>query len=592
VINDIKPLIENILASSGKKKADLLIKNVQIADVYTESFYEGSIVVSGGKFVAISPSWSPEAEEVIEGHGKYAVPGFMDTHMHIETTLLMPSALAEAIVPRGTSVLFVDAMEIANVCGVEGLKALVECSADLPFRFWLEVPSRVPTAPGLETTGGVLGAEEVDELLKLECSASLGELDPSKVLTIKEEYLQKIVSAKKYRKICNGHAIGLSWDQLNTYATAGLMDDHESVDYNMMFDRLRLGIKPLVREGSCERNLDAIIGGIVKNGLNIDGILFCTDDKHVNDIFSEGHINYNVKRSVELGLSPIKAIKIASLNAARHFRIDDLTGSISPGKYADFMLLKDLKNFDPTHVFSNGRLVARDGKLLPTENNCGGVKKYPEFLYKTVTLSKNLSPASFEVQAEGKRALVRVINLVEDQVLNEETQEWLEIVDGKIIPDVKRDIMKLSVVERYGKNGRIGTGFVRGFKINNGAGASSVSHDHHNIVVAGTNDEDMYKAVKLIEEHQGAFVATGNDKLGILPLPIGGLMSPLCAEEVMSEMNKLNKIVEDMGCSMKAPFMTLSFISLPTVPALGLTDFGLIDVLSHSPVPLIIKVEL
>ncbi|MCL1876043.1 MAG: adenine deaminase [Synergistaceae bacterium] len=590
--NDINPLIDNIHASSGKKKADLLINDVQIADVYTESFYQGSIVVSGGKFVAISPSWTPLAEEVIDGRGKYAVPGFMDAHMHIEATLLMPRALAEAIVPRGTSALFVDAMEIANVCGAEGLKALVDSSAGIPLRVWLEVPSRVPTAPGLETTGGALGAMEVDELLKHDFSVSLGELDPSKVLTIKEEYLEKIASAKKYRKICNGHAIGLNWDNLNTYAAAGLMDDHESVDYNMMFDRLRLGIKPLVREGSCERNLDALVGGIVQNGLNIDGVLFCTDDKHVNDIFSEGHINYNVKRSVEIGLSPIKAIKIASLNAARHFRIDDLTGSITPGKYADFMLLDDLKNFNPTHVFSAGRLVARDGALVPSEKDSGGVKKYPEFLYNTVKLPENLAPSSFEVCSAGKRACVRVINLIEDQIINAESEEWLDIEDGKIVSDIKQDIIKLSVVERYGKNGRVGAGFVRGFNIKNGAIASSVSHDHHNIVVAGTRDDDMYKAVKVIEEHQGAFVAVVNGSvLGILPLPIAGLMSPLCADEVMSAMNKLNRIVESMGCTMKAPFMALSFISLPTVPELGLTDFGLIDVASHSLVPLVIKVE-
>lgn len=591
--NDINPLIDNILASSGKKKADLLINNVQIADVYTESFYEGSLVISGGVFVAISPSWTPDALEIIDGQGKYAVPGFMDAHIHIEATLLTPRALAEAIVPKGTSVLFVDAMEIANVCGAEGLKALVSSSAGLPFRVWLEIPSRVPTAPGLETTGGVLGAEEVDELLKLDFSASLGELDPSKVLTVKEEYLQKIASAKKYRKICNGHAIGLNWDNLNTYAASGLMDDHESVDYNMMFDRLRLGIKPLVREGSCERNLDAIISGVVQNVLNIDGILFCTDDKHVNDIFSEGHINYNVKRSVEIGLSPIKAIKIASLNAARHFRIDDITGSITPGKYADFMLLDDLKSFNPTHVFSNGRLVARDGVLIPSENSNSGVEKYPEFLYKTVKLPENLSPSSFEIHVIGKRAHVRVINLIEDQIINAESEECLNIEDGKIVSDIKKDIIKLSVVERYGVNGRIGAGFVRGFNIKNGAIASSVSHDHHNIVVAGTCDEDMYKAVRVIEEHQGAFVAVSNGSiLGILPLPIAGLMSPFCAYEVMLEMNKLNMIVKNMGCSMKAPFMALSFISLPTVPSLGLTDYGLIDVASHSLVPLVIRVEM
>lgn len=578
-------LKEELLAASGKIKADMHIKNVRIMDVYTETIYPGSLVIKNGKIVASSPSWQVEADQEYDGGGRIAIPGFMDTHVHIETTLLTPEALSSAIVPWGTTTLFVDAMEIANVIGIKGLRALLENTADLPFRIFMEVPSRVPTAPGLETTGGVLGVKEVDELLGDENAVSLGELDPEKVLNLKDEYLEKILCARRKNKICNGHAIGLDWDQLNVYSAAGLSDDHESVTYSELFDRLRLGIKALVREGSTERNLDTLMKGVIDNQLPTEDLLFCTDDKHVNDITREGHISYNVQQSIDLGLSPVKAIKIATLNAAKHFRLDHQLGSLSPGRFADLLLIEDPNRIEPVAVFKDGVLVAENGKLLQTYKG-----DYPDFLNTTVKLSPDFSSADFHVPADGDASLVRVINLYSDQIINYQTQETLKGVKGKLQIDSKRDILKLSVVERYGKNGQVGTGFVRGFKIRSGAIASSVSHDHHNIVVVGTNDEDMWAAVKELERHQGGFAAVDQGVVrGVLPLPIGGLMSPLPAAEVMEKMEKLNDQVHQMGSDLPSPFMTLSFVSLPTVPELGLTDKGLISVKDHQIVPLVLK---
>lgn len=582
----VATLAQELRVALGEERADLHITNLQILDVFTDTVYPGEIVIKNGRIVAINPSWQVKAEHVFDGGGRYAVPGFMDAHIHIEPTLLTPQALASVIVPWGTTVLFVDAMEIANVAGIKGLEALLSNIEELPYRIYLEVPSRVPTAPGLETTGGVLGVAEVEELLKSSLAASLGELDPSKILGVREEYLAKVVSARANGKVANGHAIGLTWDKLNVYAAAGLSDDHESVVYEELFERLRLGIKAFIREGSTERNVEALVKGVVEHNLPTENLMFCTDDKHVTDIAREGHISYNIQKSIDLGLDPVKAIKMATINTAKHFHLDHLVGALTPGRYADFLLLDDLKTIKPVYVFKEGQIVAQGGRLT---REVGGFQ-FPEFLNKTVKLAPDFKPSDFALPAGGDSAKVNVINLYPDQIINYGTQEWLKIEAGQVQPDPARDILKLAVVERYGQNGQVGVGFVRGFKLKSGALASSVAHDHHNIVLVGTNDQDMYLAAREIAKHQGGFAAVRDGQLlGVLPLPIGGLMSPLPADQVMEQLLQINEAARSLGCDLPAPFMTLSFISLPTVPELGLTDHGLIDVLEHRVIKTVLE---
>lgn len=581
----MEQLVQELRTARGEEAADLHIKNVRILDVFTDSVYPGSIVVKNGKIVAINPSWPVRAEAVFDGQGLYAVPGFMDAHVHIETTLLTPEALASAIVPWGTTAMFVDAMEIANVAGLPGLLALVQEAERLPYRIYLEVPSRVPTAPGLETTGGVLGVAEVNELLQSELAVSLGELDPAKVLEVREEYLAKILSARSKGKVCNGHAIGLAWDQLNVYATAGLSDCHESVTFEELFQRLRLGIKAFIREGSTERNVEELVKGVVAHHLPTENLIFCTDDKHVNDIYREGHISYNIQKAVEVGLDPIQAIKMATINTAKHFRLDHYLGAITPGRLADLVLLESLTKIKPVYVFKHGELVAARGELKKAVSG-----HYPEYLNQTVKIPQSLLPANFALPARGKKARVKVINLYPQQIINYATEEWLNVTDEAIQVDLDRDVLKLAVVERYGQKGRVGLGFVRGFQLKAGALASSVSHDHHNIVVVGTNDADMWAAVREIDRLQGAFVAVADGRVqGAVALPLAGLMSPLPAPEVMQQLDSLNMVARRLGCALPAPFMTLSFISLPTVPELGLTDHGLIDVLGHRIIPAVLE---
>ncbi len=579
-------LKEQLEAAKGLRPFDVLLDHVKIVNVFTEEIIPGSVGIYGQRIVAINPQ-KKDAKTVIDGQGCYAVPGFIDSHIHIETTLLTPEALGDVIIPWGTTSLCVDAMEIANVAGILGLKAMIKDLEKLPFRIFLEIPSRVPTAPGLETTGGVLGVEEVKELLELDETVSLGELDPSKILGIREEYLEKVMASLEKNKVCNGHAIGLEPEALNVYAAGHLSDDHESVEYEELLNRLRVGIKAFVREGSSERNVEKLISGVVKHHLPTDNLMYCTDDKHVNDIAREGHISYNIQKSIALGLEPIKAIKMATLNAAKHFRMEQDIGSITPGRFADIVLLKDLKTIKPVMVMKDGRVVADENGARPCP-----MKEYPAKLFDTVHISPSFSEADFRISAKGKRALCRVIGMIPDQIINNELHEWMDVKDGEIVQDMSRDILKLAVVERYGKNGRVCTGLVKGFGLADGALASSVSHDHHNIVVVGTNDHDMAVAVKELERLHGGFALVRNGQVvDALGLPLAGLMTTLDAETVMRRNDELNANVQKQGCRMSAPFMSLSFISLPTVPQLGLTDFGLIDVLNHKIIDLVLETE-
>lgn len=574
---EIKNTIETGL---GMHLCDLKLANVKLVNVFSGEIYSTNIYIKGKRIVSIDPEANLEAKEVFDCQGNYAIPGLIDAHMHFESTMLSPEALASVVVPQGTTTLCADLMEIANVAGAEGLNAMLQSMNRLPYRMLIEVSSRVPTAPGLETTGAVLGAKEVAEIMDWEESISLGELDPSKILFVKEEYIQKVADTLARRKIVNGHAIGRLGQQLNVYASSGISDDHECVNVQEMKERLKVGMKVLIREGSSERNVDELVKGIVKEHMRTDNLMFCTDDKHAREIQTEGHINYNVSRAIELGLDPMDAIQMATVNTAKHFRMEDEIGSITPGRLADILLVKDIGEIKPETVIFEGKIVAQNGRLL---EECK-VGDYPEWIKHTVTLKQEITPSSFLVKSKkgGASAKVQVIDMIPRQIINNRMEAELPIKAGFILPDLSKDLLKLAVVERYGKNGNVGIGFVHGFKLSKGALAYSMSHDHHNIVVVGTNDEDMSAAVNEVAKLNGGLaVACGGQILNSMELPIGGLMSEKTAEEVMSQLDILNEDARKLGCEMDAPFMSLSFISLPTVPELGLTDLGLVDVLEH-----------
>ena len=579
---EIKNTIETGL---GMHVCDLKIENVKLVNVFSGEVYPTNIYIKNKRIVSIDPSADLEAKKVLDGNGQYALPGLIDAHMHFESTMLSPEALASVVVPQGTTTMCADLMEIANVAGEEGLRAMLQSMNRLPYRMLIEVSSRVPTAPGLETTGAVLGAEEVANIMEWEESVSLGELDPSKILFVKDEYIKKVAETLAKRNLVNGHAIGRLGQELNVYASSGISDDHECVNTNEMIERLKVGMKVFIREGSSERNVDELIRGVIEHQLDTSNLMFCTDDKHAREIQVEGHINYNVSRAIDLGLDPMKAIQIATVNSAKHFRMEDEIGSITPGRLADIILVEDWREIKPSVVIFEGNVVAENGKLL---EECK-VEEYPEWLKHTVILKNPITAESFAVPSKKQDGSTKIhlIDLIPRQIINHHVLEEMQVKNGKIQVNIEKDILKLAVVERYGKNGNVGVGFVRGFELKKGALAYSMSHDHHNIVVVGTNDEDMALAVNEVARLNGGLSVTcGGKILNSMELPIGGLMSEKPAEEVMAQLDILNADAKALGCGMDAPFMSLSFISLPTVPDLGLTDLGLVDVLEHKLIPL------
>ncbi|TGE38605.1 adenine deaminase [Desulfosporosinus fructosivorans] len=579
---EIKTVLEAGLSISD---CDLKLENVKLVNVYSSQIYPTNIYIKGKRIVSIDPLAELKAKKTLDCGGMYAVPGLIDGHMHVETTLLSPEALADVLVPQGTTTIMADLMEIANVAGIDGVKELVNSIAQLPYRTFIQVSSRVPTAPGLETTGGILGLAEVEEMLDWPESISLGELDPSKVLVIKEEYLKKIAAALQRRKVVNGHAIGRDGQELNVYASAGMSDDHECVTYEHLLERVQLGMTVMLREGSTERNVEELIIGVLKHGLSHEHLIFCTDDKHAIDIREEGHINYNVNKAISLGMPPMQAIQMATLNSARHFRLEDEIGSITPGRLADILLVKDITNITPVKVIFEGEVVAENGQLVVGSQQ----GNYPEWIKETIKLKKPIDEHSFVVPAksQGSTTRVNVIRIYNDQIINEWDEEELPVANGQILSSPEKDIFKLAIAERYGKTGGVGIGFVKGFQLKKGALATSMSHDHHNIVCVGTNDQDMACAVNAIHKLQGGMVVVNDGQvIGKMELPIGGLMSEKPAEIVIKELEDVNAAARQLGCLLPSPFMTLCFISLPTVPKLGLTDLGLVDVLNHKLIDL------
>lgn len=574
---ELSDRISLIQAALGQTPLDLLIRNVRVVNTYTGEITPTALGVKNGR-VASAQAEGLEATEVVDGGGLLAVPGLIDTHVHLDSTLLTPEQLAGLIVPHGTTVMLADPMEISNVAGQAGLQALLAGSDRLPYHVYVEVSSRVPTAPGLETTGGELGLAEVRQILAWPNAVSLGELDPSKVLGLLPEYLEKVAAAQAAGKICNGHAAGLSGRELEAYVCGGLADDHECVDYEDARLRLSAGLAVLVREGSAERNLEPILRGALREGADTGFLMFCTDDKHPDDILAEGHIDWMVRRAIALGVDPLDALRMATLNAARHFRIDHLHGSLAPGRFADILLVEDLREMLPHRVYVRGRLVAEDGRLVGQQP----APLRPDWLRHTVKITRGRVASDFRLPARGASATVKVIELIPGQIINRAGSAVLPVRDGAVQPDLAQDVLKLAVIERYGKNGNIGLSFVRGFGLKRGAIASSVSHDHHNIVAAGTNDEDLAACVRAIEAEQGGLALSEDGApVKVLPLPVGGLLSELPAGEVIAALNELTAAFRARGGTLPAPMMALSFISLPTVPELGLTDRGLVDVAAH-----------
>ncbi len=520
-----------------------------VVNPFTEEIYPAEINMQDGVI---------ECVKQIEGNfNQYVLPGFIDAHIHIESSMLTPSRFAEAVVPHGTTSVVSDPHEIANVLGIDGIKYMIKDASLVPLNVFFTAPSCVPATP-FETSGAVIGSNKIDELLKDDEIVALGEMmNFPGVLTGDSEVIAKIKAAKTYKKPVDGHAPLLTGNDLCKYIAAGISTDHECTIPGEVIEKRKLGMKVMLRQGSSAKNLADLIGA--------GGDFIVSDDKHPEDLL-KGHIDLMLREAVELGEDPVEALKMVTINPAAHYNLD--TGLIAPGRAADIVVVDDLRNFNVKEVYIGGNIAAREGKAL------FGFK--PLELESTFKINHKKAE-DFEILSSQKEEKVRVIDVVEGQLLTEESEATLQVANGKIESDVKNDILKIAVLERYGHNWMTNA-FIHGFGLKKGAIASSVAHDSHNIIAVGTNPQNMADAVNRLVDNNGGLVAAVDGHYHSLRLPIGGLMSTESAEDVALKLEKLHHFLKSMGCKLASPFMTMSFLALLVIPKLKISDRGLFDV--------------
>jgi adenine deaminase len=546
----------------GEKPAEIVFKNAQVVNVLSAEIYLMNVAVDDGRVVGLGEY---EGRETIDLEGAFLAPSLIDGHFHVESTMLTIPEFVRAVVPHGTGAMVIDPHEYANVLGLDGIRYVLESSKNLPIDFFIMIPSCVP-ATHLETAGARFTADDLALLIADERIAGVAELMnyPGVFLGMESE-LAKIRAGKG--KAIDGHAPGLRGKNLNAYALAGVRSDHESTELEEAREKLRLGLHLLVREGSTERNLEHIIALVTpQNSANCS---FATDDKLAGDLTHEGHLDHSIRRAIELGVPPITAIQMGSINTARHYQLRN-HGAIAPRFWADFLVLDDLEKFQVRRVYKKGRLVAENGRYF------GEKPAHTPQPRSTMNL-RYRAPNDFAVLANGTQR-IKVIEIVPNQIITEQALETPKMKEGMIVSDTARDILKLVVVERHQATGNVGVGFVRGFGLQRGALASTVAHDAHNVVVVGANDTDIIAAIRALEEMRGGQVAVADGKVeAALALPIAGLVSDQPLEVVIEKIAALNAAAKSLGCGLPAPFMSLSFLSLSPIPALKLTDQGLVD---------------
>jgi len=557
--------LKNLISiAAGNKKADLVLKNCSIINVLTSEIVEGDIAIYNGKIAGIGDY---TGEKEIDVEGKFIAPGFIDGHVHIESSMASPSQFAKAIVPRGTTTIIADPHEIANVSGTDGIKYILDDSENIPLDVYIMLPSCVPATP-FENSGANLKAEDLRELIDHERVLGLGELmNYPGVINGDEEVLDKILLAKG--KKIDGHGPLINAGQLNAYIASGISTEHECSTVEEMKNRLRLGMYILIREGSAAKNLKELIKGVNKENLN--RCLFCTDDKHPDDILSDGHINYNIKLAMKEGMDPIDAIKMATINGAECYGLKD-RGAIAPGYIADLVVIDNLEDFNILKVFKGGKMVGEDYNPLFEVSSTDTLKVENSVNIKKLTLE--------DLDIELKSNSANVIKLFPHSLFTEKVEREVEVKDGKFTFG-QEDILKVTVVERHNGTGNIGLGLVENFGLKGGAIASTIAHDSHNIIAIGDSDEDILKAIEEIEKIGGGITIVSNKKvLKSLPLPIAGLMSEDSLEKINDKFKGMLSIAyKELGVNSEIdPFMTLSFIALPVIPELKITDMGLFDV--------------
>lgn len=561
-------LSERIAAARGDRPAELLLRGGTVVNVLSGELERADVAVAGGVVVGVGEGL--EAEEVVDCRGRWIAPGLIDAHMHVESSLVTLPEFARAVLPRGTTAVVLDPHEIANVHGVHGIRHILETRRGLPLQAFVMVSSCVPATP-METAGAELDAAALAPLFDEEGVLGLAELmNFPGTVAADPDILAKLAAAAESGGRVDGHAPGLRGRALDAYLVAGPGSDHECTTLEEAREKLRKGMRIFIREGSTAKNLETLLPLVT--AASARRCAFATDDRHPADLLSEGHIDHALRKAIRLGLDPVTAWAVASLNAAEWFGLDRRGhGAVAPGWRADLLVLSDLESVAVDLVYVGGRLVARHGRVvvpLPVASD--------DDLPPSVHVDLATFPG-FRVPARPGR--VRVIEAVPGQIVTGASVEAPRVIDGEVVADPDRDLLKLAVVERHGRTGGVGVGFVRGFGLRRGALASSVAHDAHNIVLCGADDGSMRRALEeVVGMGGGLAVADGGDILASLPLPIAGLMSDQPLEDVARAVEELHEAYRRLGGSLEDPFMALSFLALAVIPELKLTDMGLVDV--------------
>jgi adenine deaminase len=555
-------LEELIAAARGEVEVDLLIEGADVVNTLSGELYRSDVAISDGTVVGFD---CESAKKVADLSGKVLAPGFIDGHVHIESAMVTVPEYARAVVPRGTTSAVADPHEIANVLGAEGIRYILDSSRSSPLSVFVMLPSCVP-ATHLETSGASLDAEALSKLIDEEGVIGIAEvMNYPGVIFRDPSVLAKIGLAGEKR--VDGHCPLLSGRDLAAYVAAGIGSDHECTSSEEAKEKLRLGMRIMIREGTAAKNLDDLHPLV--NDANSRRFLFVSDDRHPSEILREGHIDSMVRRAVRAGLDPIVAIQIASLNAAEYFGLRD-RGAIAPGRRADILVLDDLDGLTVQKVLKDGAVVAEGGRLLVP------LRAAPRPVSTSMQVA-GINPATFEIKAGGD--LVRAIGVIPNQIITRSLFTRPKVEGGKVVADLDRDLLVMAVVERHRGTGNVGLGLVNGFGLVRGAIATSVAHDSHNIAAVGTSPAEIRRAVSAVGEMGGGLVVVDDGTVtASLPLPIAGLLSDRSMEEVVEKIEEVVGAAKSLGSALEDPFMTLSFLCLPVIPELKLTDRGLVDV--------------
>ena len=575
------PRKDLIDVAAGRRPADLLLKNARIVNVVSHEIHEGDVAILGDRIAGIGRY---RADQTIDLKGRYLCPGLIDAHVHIESSMLCVPEFSRVVVACGTTAVVADPHEFANVMGTAGISYVLRTAKHGPIDVYVMLSSCVP-ASSLETAGAELTAEDLEPFLANPWVLGLAEMmNYPGVIAAATDVLSKIDIAAD--RVVDGHAPGLVGQDLAAYAAAGIMSDHECTTADEAAEKLRHGLFVMIREGSQTRNLEALVPLVRPQ--NADRFMFCTDDKDVRDLMEEGHIDFAIRKAIALGLDPILAVRLGSLNAARYFGIRG-TGAILPGYQADITVMEDLKDCRVTQVFRRGRLVAEDGQCTePAASKDGVASLRSSINVHDLDLLDYAIPAPDGSSADNPPR-VHVIKVLDNRIDTQRSIEPALVKDGQLVADPARDLAKMVVVERHRASGEIGRAFVRGFNLKHGAIAGSVAHDAHNLIAVGTNDNDIHVAMQhVIHTHGGQVVVRDGKVLADLPLPIAGLVTDQPAGLAAQKLRDLSDAARAIGCRCDQPFMALSFMSLSVIGQLKLTNQGLIDVDKFQPIPLIV----